>query len=130
MTFIEDFVLEHTESWRSEAYAQFQKLGLPHRKQDFWRFTPFNQMYATKFQKPSKASHFNHGHFALDAFIIECTGQDIRIPAKTLPKGVEIMSIMDALQQFPERVLHYLNRLSIHQHAFQALNTALFQSGV
>lgn len=130
MTFIEDYVLDSTDNWRTEAYEQFQKLGLPHRKQDFWRYTPLHQMYSTKFQKPSKTAHFNRGHFSLDAYVIECTGKEVRIPNHPLPKGVEVLSIIDALQQFPERVLHYLNRMLSSQHAFQALNTAFFESGL
>lgn len=69
---IDHLVLDSVEAWRQSAYAAYQSLGLPHKKLDNWRYTPFNRLYANQMKTSSKGRHFHNGHFSLDADVIQC----------------------------------------------------------
>jgi Fe-S cluster assembly protein SufD len=127
---IEHLVLESVEPWRQSAYAAYQSLGLPHKKLDNWRYTPFNRLYANQMKTSAKARHFHNGHFSLDADVIQCHSGGVHIPSLALPKGVEVMALTDAIRQFPDRVMRYLKPKMHFDHGFQALNTAFFESGL
>ncbi len=52
------------------------------------------------------------------------------IDTLTLPKHVIVQPLVQAIAEHSEKIKPYLNQILQHEHGFQALNTAMFNSGL
>jgi Fe-S cluster assembly protein SufD len=98
---------------RRTAIARFGKLGFPGDRDEDWKFTSVKPILRTPMQvgRPSDSSPaISHG---------------------TLPPGVVVTSLPDALAKHPELVEPYLGQhAEYNAHPFVALNTAMWGQGL
>jgi Fe-S cluster assembly protein SufD len=96
---------------RKAAISRFGELGFPNERNEDWKFTSVASLVRTSFQLPPGD-----------------TGSTPR-PA-SLPDGVLVMSLAEALAKHPELVEPHLGQFAdFRNHAFAALNTAFWASG-
>jgi Fe-S cluster assembly protein SufD len=120
---------------RGRAAQRFSQLGIPTPRCEEWRFTNLREMAQTPYViagahdttlliepwaiPDSCCLVLVDGHFVPELSTVD-----------TLPAGVVLTSLADALQRSPELVEPHLGRLvDLSDHAFAALNTALFRDG-
>jgi Fe-S cluster assembly protein SufD len=116
--------------WRMAAKNVFEQVGLPHSKQDNWKYAPLKQVFAQDFQEKN-TGHFKPSNFPLDSHAVLCKNQKTFLDALgNLPKGVVVMPLVDAVEEHPELVKKYLGQIAKNRHGFIALNSGLFQAGV
>lgn len=115
---------------RKAAIARFGEVGFPTAHDEEWRFTNVAPLARTRFQLASD------GKAALpqglpDRGLVFVNGAFQRgLPAGTLPGGVVVGRLADALQQHPQLVEPYLARLArTDASPFTALNTAFLRDG-
>jgi Fe-S cluster assembly protein SufD len=95
---------------RSSALASFEQAGFPGPRNEDWKFTSVTPITRTAFQLT--------------------TSDNLPIPNATLPAGVIVCSLAEALQRHPDLVEPHLGRIAGYQHqAFTALNTAFWREG-
>ena len=125
---------------RAEAMAQFEALGFPTSRHEDWKYTNVTPLSQRAWASPtpgvapvreeelrSRLLHL-HGGIALvfvnGHFSPRLSGTGVSAP------GVVIGSLAQTLRQRPEVIEPLLTRLAdTHEHAFTALNTALFEDG-
>jgi Fe-S cluster assembly protein SufD len=95
------------------AIARFAELGFPDPRDEEWRFTPVAPLAKTAFRLAPAARSF------------------LEIDGRTLPEGVVVLSLADALAKHPQLVEPHLARYAEYKrHPFVALNTAFLRDGV
>lgn len=121
---------------RRTAFNRFEKLGLPTRQQEAWRFTDLSALQTIAWQRPGDApvdagalpmlnqipTHrlvFVNGRFAPGLSRL-----------RSLPGNALIASLGQALLTHPELIEPYLDRLpGLAQHPFATLNAAFWEDG-
>lgn len=120
---------------RREAFARFEKLGLPTRQQEAWRLADLSGLQQWAWQRPTVApvdagalptlelpTHrlaFVNGRYAPGLSRLQA-----------MPDQVFIASLGQALLTHPEWITPHLDRLpGLEQHSFAALNTAFWEDG-
>ena len=97
---------------RRAAIARFAELGFPGPRDEEWRFTPLTPLVQTPFRLPSA----------------EAPPQIAVGPS--LPKGVIVCGLAEALHKHPQLVEPHLARhADFKRNAFAALNTAFLRDG-
>jgi Fe-S cluster assembly protein SufD len=140
--------LKDQPSWlvalRREGYTQFGDTGFPTTHDEDWRFTNVSAVAQTRFALPdgekttgedagatrADLAQFDVAGFACCLVFIngKFSSKLSRIPA--VPKGVNIMSLGEAITAHPAAVEGYLGRyLDFYRDAFAALNTAFIEDG-
>ena len=121
---------------RQRARARFEAIGFPSPRAEEWRFTNLKRISEAPLvlASPSLDAPVIDRHSVPDAHrIVLVNGRfspELSATA-TLPSGVVLTSLADALDWSPELIEPHLGRhADIDQHPFAALNTALFQDGV
>lgn len=100
--------------------------GLPNRHQEDWKYTPLHDFLAQNFTKPTEAepedsSVFTSASEAGLSFYIK-NGR-IQQPTKsTLPEGLQVMSLVEAMQTMPDWFQQA--KLFTPRHGLHALNLA------
>ncbi len=120
---------------RREAFARFETLGLPTRRQEAWRLTDLSGLQQWNLQRPTSVP--------VDAGALPTLG----VPAHRLvfvngrfapglsrlqdmPRQTLIAGLGQALLTHPEVIEPHLDRLpGLAQHPFAALNTAFWEDG-
>ncbi|HET7159198.1 MAG TPA: Fe-S cluster assembly protein SufD, partial [Burkholderiales bacterium] len=123
---------------RESAIAQFERLGFPTTKLESWRFTSVAPIAERSFALATD------GVAALDrkltaplsgnpALAVAVNGRFVPqlSSMKALPKGIQILSLEEALASNPAQVEPYLGKLTLTQtNAFTSLNTAFLRDGI
>lgn len=138
-------VMSHIHAVRKAAIARFAELGFPTTRDEEWKYTdvtplakvPFKPVLGYKLDGLTKRGLeqfvplcgrnlqwnrlvFVNGHFSKDLSSIS-----------SLPLGVKMESLADAMRSDYEMVSQYLARYARYDdNAFTALNTAFLQDGV
>ncbi len=128
-------------SERQKAMDRFAHLGFPTTKHEDWRFTNIKPVASTSFTE----SQPQEGAFASDptigiplidtehARVVLVNGffrADLS-KLENLPDGITVKSLKDALKEDANLLEAHLTKYARYaDHAFVALNTALFQDGV
>jgi Fe-S cluster assembly protein SufD len=130
---------------RSAAMARFEAVGFPTPKLEDWHFTSVAPIAEADFRTLRASSGGEVTAEQLAPFTFGETGQ--RWPTlvfvngrcapelsslESLPEGVRVMTLAEALKQDPSVVERYLTKLAGYDQpaqAFTALNTALMQDG-
>ena len=123
---------------RESAIAQFERLGFPTTKLESWRFTSVAPIAERSF------AFATDGVAAVDtkltaplsgnpALAVAVNGRFVPqlSSMKALPKGIQILSLEEALASNPAQVEPYLGKLTLPQtNAFTSLNTAFLRDGI
>ena len=124
---------------RGEALAHFDRLGIPTRRDEDWRFTPVDRLAAFTPEPASAATaapveslaEFLHDDMR-GSRLVFANGvfQPALSNVDTLPEGVRMMTLAEALTRYAEIVRPHLARhAEFAEHAFTALNTAWMGDG-
>jgi Fe-S cluster assembly protein SufD len=98
---------------RKAAIARFGELGFPGERNEDWKFTSVAPLVRTP--------------LLLQVPLADASGL---FPRRSLPEGVLAMSLAEALARHPELVEPHLGQVAdFRNHAFAALNTALWSDG-
>ena len=124
---------------RKAALARFAELGFPGPRDEEWRFTPIAPLAKVPFHLPSADSPkgatyylLNHGEGPGATLLGANAHQPLHLTGgSTLPKGVLVGSLAEALEKHPHLVKPHLGRYADYErHAFVALNTAFLRDGL
>ena len=127
---------------RDEAFADFQRLGFPTRKVERYKYTDMAALFA-----PDYGLNLNRLEIPVDPYsVFSCDVPNLStslyfvvndefykkaLPKAALPEGVEVMSLRDAAERYPDLVTgHYARLASTADDAVTALNTMLAQDGL
>lgn len=117
-------------AWREEAKRHFESMGLPNNKQEWWRYAPLKQLYAQAFKIKAQAQYVK-APIDMDVHRVVCKNQSIFLDdLGQLPDGVMVMPLLQAIENYPERVQPYLRSITACDDAFDALNALMFEAGV
>ena len=129
---------ESVRQLRLRAIERFSELGFPTVKLEEWRFTNVAPIARTEFDLQPE-----HGGIVLGDLVPYRYDDSLQLTAvnghlipefsdlRCLPDGVTVCSLADCLENHPEMVEGLLGQFArFEEHAFVALNTALFQDGV
>jgi len=129
------------QTQRRGAVEAMDRLGLPNRKSEAWRYTsaerllehalapvtePFTALQESDLDELALVDTDAYRVvFANARLVLELSRLD------DLPDGVSVGGLREALEQDPERVAPWLGRAAAdHGHVFNALNTALIDDGM
>lgn len=115
---------------QKEALKDFSRLGFPTRHQEDWKYTSLDLFLKNRFYvRDNQVPHSEPAQLPFQNMYTLYQGQ---LPAelKSLPAGVIVMSLQQAIQEGKAPVESYLNKILPAEHAFQVLNTGLIDKGV
>ena len=129
-----------TQEMRQAAFGTFESLGLPHSKQEEWRFTNINPLKQTRFAwlngNAKAVTAADIVPYQLEDFdghtLVFVNGQyaDSLSTIQALPEGVYVGSLAGAIAAEHEVAKITLGkRVNYSDQPFAALNTALMQDG-
>ena len=115
---------------RKAAHARLAEMGLPHNKQEDWRFTsvaPFSEnVFPIARASTNGVAEKKPAHLV---FVDGAYREDLSNPM-ALPEGVKVMSLARALDEESEIVLAHLGKYAHKdERPFVALNTSLIEDG-
>lgn len=126
---------------RDDAYDAFRRLGLPDRKEERFKYTNLQEVFA-----PNYGVNLNRLDIPVDPyeafrcdvpnlstslyFMVNDTFHSQVLPKTQLPEGVIISSLAEVSRTRPELVEKYYNRLACNKDAVASLNTMLAQDGL
>ena len=126
---------------RDGAYEAFRRLGLPDRKEERFKYTNLQDVFA-----PDYGVNLNRLQIPVDPyeafrcdvpnlstslyFMVNDIFHSQALPKTQLPEGVIVSSLADAARSNPELVAKYYNRLAANKDAVSSLNTMLAQDGL
>jgi Fe-S cluster assembly protein SufD len=129
---------ERLRELRRRAIDRFAELGFPTIRMEEWRFTNVAPIARTEFDLEPERAGIVLGDLApyryADSIQLTVVNGHL-VPEfsdlRDLPEGVVVCSMAEALEQHADEIDAHLGRhASVENHAFVALNTALFRDGV
>lgn len=127
---------------REQAFADFQRLGFPTRKDERYKYTDIAEMFAPDYglnlrriEMPvnkSDISRCNVPHLSTSLYVMINDGFATRLqPANNLPEGVVVGSLRETAAKMPHFIEKYYSRLAkTSDDAVTALNTMFAQDGL
>lgn len=127
---------------RDAAFEDFKRQGFPSRKVERYKYTDIEELF-----EPDYGVNVNRVEFPLNPysvfscdvpnlstslyFVVNDTFYKKALPKAELPEGVEVMSLKDASEKYPETIAKYYAKLAKNsEDAVTALNTMLAQDGL
>lgn len=127
---------------RDAAFEDFKRQGFPSRKVERYKYTDMEELF-----EPDYGVNVNRVEFPLNPysvfscdvpnlstslyFVVNDTFYKKALPKAELPEGVEVMSLKDASEKYPETIAKYYGKLAkTSEDAVTALNTMLAQDGL
>ncbi len=120
---------------RTDACAEFNRSGLPGRKDEHWRYTPLRAFEGRKLVRSSpKAKSDSPGRVFADQAPMQVDmsgGAPVSIRGNA-PQGLTVLSLRDGLEQYQDRLRPLVESLDCSGpgRAFAAINTALLDAGL
>lgn len=121
---------------RQAGRQRFERLGLPHRRQESWRFTDLGDFAERRFARTGSAlvdTARLPQPFADGPRLVFVNGrfQASLSRLAELPEGISVSPLGVAVRQQPALLERYLNQApTLEEQPFSALNDALLQDGV
>lgn len=119
---------------QQNALADFTRLGFPLRHQENWKYTTVESFLQQRFtvDKINDAKQVQATDMPIKHAIPIINGTAVGISAlsASLPAGVIVLPLRQALQEHAEKIKPYLGKILRQTHGFQALNTAMLHSGL
>jgi Fe-S cluster assembly protein SufD len=129
-------------SIRDAAFEDFKRQGFPSRKVERYKYTDMEKLF-----EPDYGVNVNRVEFPLNPYsVFSCDVPNLStslyfvvndafykkaLPKAGLPEGVEVMSLKDASEQYPETIAKYYGKIAkTSEDAVTALNTMLAQDGL
>lgn len=127
---------------RDAAFEDFKRQGFPSRKVERYKYTDMEELF-----EPDYGVNVNRVEFPLNPysvfscdvpnlstslyFVVNDTFYKKALPKAELPEGVEVMSLKDASEKYPETIAKYYGKIAkTSEDAVTALNTMLAQDGL
>lgn len=127
---------------RDAAFEDFKRQGFPSRKVERYKYTDMEELF-----EPDYGVNVNRVEFPLNPysvfscdvpnlstslyFVVNDTFYKKALPKAELPEGVEVMSLKDASDKYPETIAKYYGKIAkTSEDAVTALNTMLAQDGL
>ncbi len=128
---------------QNEALIDFDRVEFPTRYQEDWKYTPIAPFLKQLFSKSPQSQQLNEQALAAMAM-----GRQTDVPigkkmaivngvvigfetlSSSFPPGVIVKPLRQAIAEHAELIKPYLGKILRHDHGFQALNTAMLQSGL
>ena len=127
---------------RDAAFEDFKRQGFPSRKVERYKYTNMEELF-----EPDYGVNVNRVEFPLNPysvfscdvpnlstslyFVVNDTFYKKALPKAELPEGVEVMSLKDASDKYPETIAKYYGKIAkTSEDAVTALNTMLAQDGL
>jgi Fe-S cluster assembly protein SufD len=120
---------------RHAAFARFETLGWPTRRQDAWRFTDLAALQALNLQQPSDARIDAAALPTLETLTHRLVFVNGRLAlalsqVRALPEQTTIAGLAQSLSTHSPRIESVLDSLpGLQSHPFSALNTAFWEDG-
>lgn len=116
--------------WQNEHQQLFMINGLPDKKQEAWRYMPFQQMTAVQYSSKPKKTEFYSCPLKLEhAVVIQCQGDTFQVLNKAC-EGLEVISFKEAFAYYPEECQRLLTETVKSEDGFMNLNAANFHTGL
>jgi Fe-S cluster assembly protein SufD len=113
---------------RENAFAAFEQIGLPERRNERWRATPLKRIFATQFKQQAPVSGMKPIEFPEAVYTIELKSGQVKI--HQLPQGVVAVTMKDAWLYHRDMVERYFATVANDTEALTLLNTSLFDEGL
>lgn len=120
---------------QAEGLRQLEHHGFPTRHHEDWKYTLVDTFLQQRFAK-KKGKQATEGRDAhtppYQALVSNVNGQAIvnKKLLSQLPAGVIVQPLAEAILHHEEMIKSHLGKVLQHEHGFQALNTAMIESGV
>lgn len=116
---------------QSQGQQAFERFGFPTRDNEAWKYSSPSSFLKQSFQVMScETASAMPAPLPLQASNVQVSAGRVLASSLSLPKGVLVMSLQDALISHAEMLQTYLGTSFNHEHGFEALNTAMLQHGV
>lgn len=118
-------------SLQDSACADLLKLQFPRARDEAWKYTSLKHFLDQDYV-PGQVVSVDVASLALapiEAYVVSMDGECLS-PTKTLPAGVMVCPLAQALIDDPVRVQACLGTLLQHEHGLSALNTAMLSRGL
>lgn len=116
---------------QTRALADFRHYGFPARKDEDWKYTALDGFLQQRFKRTTVHSQtLPATHDLPKGWTVHLHNGTITCPDTALPQGVIVQGLAQALSQHADIIRAHLGRFLKHEHGFQALNTAAWNSGV
>ncbi|WP_133130331.1 Fe-S cluster assembly protein SufD [Legionella yabuuchiae] len=120
---------------QANALAEFARMGFPMRHHEEWKYTGLDSFLTQEFKvskSPKLSAKSIEQDIPAELSVAIVDGELLGLEAlqAKLPTGVIIKPLAQALHEHQDKVEPYLGQILPHDHAFQALNTAIMQSGL
>lgn len=139
-TELSDINPDWVKNLRLQAYTQFLKQGFPTQRQEAWRYTNISPIIQGRYEqvKPTPPSAEPKECFEK---LVPNLSSELRLVftngfysgkfsnVSTLPDGVVVTSLSEAILSMPERVKPHLGQAADQKNSFADLNTALAHEG-
>ncbi len=129
--------LSWVSALQNDALLDFKRAGFPTRSDEEWKYTSVDAFLKQRFVNASnaeKAHDINHEIMPpIPCFQIKLINgviTGIEAFESSLPTGVVVLPLAQALVLHAEKIKPKLGHILRHQHGFQALNTAMLQCGL
>lgn len=128
---------------QENALQDLEKLGMPTKKTEDWKYTPLDQFLKHDFSE-NTVDDITDKH----ALEVIATGRQVDVPVgikvplingtvvgldgvkAQFPPGVIVASLEEALAEHPELLEKYLQKVLVHSNGMEALNTAMLKFGL
>lgn len=125
---------------REQAITEFERLGIPNRKNEEWKYSDASSLFKGEFRLQTKKSKLKSGDIekfqipdlnALTIVLVNGVYSEEHSSAKNIPKGVVVSSFSKALEENTQTFsAHFSKYADIPSDTFTALNTAFVSDGV
>lgn len=124
---------------QEKALADFTRMGFPARRHEDWKYTVVDSFLQERFEN-EQSTTINEATHTLPGLPVPVDHHSITLIngvvastdalAASLPPGVVVQSLSQALVSHAEKIKPYLSRILQQQHGFHALNTAMLDCGL
>lgn len=120
---------------QQKALSDFSQMGFPARHEEDWKYTAVDSFLKERFVSPSHLGSLTTKRpldvpVGLPIALINGEVTSLKTLAASLPPGVIIQPMAEALVSHAEKIKPYLNHILKQKHGFHALNTAMLHTGL
>ncbi len=118
---------------QEQACQELTRVGFPTRHHEDWKYTSVDAFLKHRFIA-NRTPGSDHAAHKLDAPIASTSfaivNGTVTTIDMTMPSGVVVLPISEALERMPEKIKPYLGQILKQEHAFHAMNTAMLHQGL
>ncbi|MCP0913122.1 Fe-S cluster assembly protein SufD [Legionella sp. 27cVA30] len=119
---------------QQQGLNELARLGFPTRHHEEWKYTLIDSFLQHRFTQNESSPLAQESYAAdlpVEGYIVSwVNGCWVQSGQYTLPAGVIILPLAQAIEEHPEKIQPYLGQILQQEHGFQALNTAMLHAGI